>query len=44
MSESRTIMYLENITVTFDGFQALREVDFYIDRGELRSTAYRMAL
>ncbi len=37
MSESRTIMYLENITVTFDGFQALREVDFYIDHGELRA-------
>ena len=37
MAESGTIMYLENITVSFDGFQALSEVDFYIDRGELRA-------
>lgn len=32
-----TIMYLEDITVTFDGFQALKEVDFYVDHGELRA-------
>jgi urea transport system ATP-binding protein len=32
-----TIMYLENVTVTFDGFQALRGVDFYVDHGELRA-------
>ena len=32
-----TIMYLEDITVTFDGFQALKKVDFYVDHGELRA-------
>lgn len=32
-----TIMYLENVTVSFDGFQALRGVDLYIDHGELRA-------
>ena len=32
-----TIMYIEDITVTFDGFQALKEVDFYVDHGELRA-------
>jgi urea transport system ATP-binding protein len=37
MTESGTIMYLEGVTVTFDGFQALREVDFYVDHGELRA-------
>jgi urea transport system ATP-binding protein len=37
MSERGTIMYLEGVTVTFDGFQALREVDFYVDHGELRA-------
>jgi urea transport system ATP-binding protein len=37
MKQSGTIMYLEGVTVTFDGFQALRGVDFYIDHGELRA-------
>jgi urea transport system ATP-binding protein len=32
-----TIIYLEDVTVTFDGFQALRGVDFYLDHGELRA-------
>ncbi len=32
-----TIIYLENVTVSFDGFQALREVNFYVDYGELRA-------
>jgi ABC-2 type transport system ATP-binding protein len=37
MQQRGTIMYIEDITVTFDGFQALKEVDFYIDHGELRA-------
>ncbi len=30
------ILYLENITVSFDGFKALNELTLYIDDGELR--------
>ncbi len=37
MSERGTIMYLEDITVSFDGFKALQGVDFYVDHGELRA-------
>ena len=37
MEQHGTIMYLEGVTVTFDGFQALRGVDFYVDHGELRA-------
>jgi urea transport system ATP-binding protein len=37
MTQGRTIMYLEGVTITFDGFQALRGVDFYVDHGELRA-------
>lgn len=31
-----TIIYMENVTVDFSGFKALKEVSFYVDRGELR--------
>src|SRR3954468_9750537 len=31
-----TILYLEDITVSFDGFRALNELTLYIDAGELR--------
>jgi urea transport system ATP-binding protein len=31
-----TILYLENVTVSFDGFKALNELSLYIDDGELR--------
>lgn len=31
-----TILYLENITVSFDGFKALNDLSLYIDDGELR--------
>jgi len=37
MTQQGTIVYLENVSVTFDGFQALRAVDLYVDRGELRA-------
>ncbi|BDG09199.1 urea ABC transporter ATP-binding protein UrtD [Anaeromyxobacter paludicola] len=32
----RVILYLEGITVTFDGFRALNALTLYIDAGELR--------
>ena len=37
MEKQGSIIYLEDITVSFDGFQVLRGVDFYVDRGELRA-------
>ena len=30
------ILYLENITVTFDGFKAVNDLNLYVDAGELR--------
>ena len=33
---SGTILYLEDITVSFDGFRALNDLTLYIDAGELR--------
>jgi len=32
----RTILYVENISVSFDGFKALNNLSLYIDAGELR--------
>lgn len=37
MAQHGTIVYLENVSVTFDGFQALRGVSLYVDHGELRA-------
>jgi urea transport system ATP-binding protein len=37
MTQHGTIVYLENVSVTFDGFQALRGVSLYVDPGELRA-------
>lgn len=37
METKGSILYLEDITVSFDGFQVLRGVDLYVDRGELRA-------
>ncbi|HVM96302.1 MAG TPA: hypothetical protein VMT89_07925, partial [Candidatus Acidoferrales bacterium] len=31
-----SILYLEGITVSFDGFRALNDLSLYIARGELR--------
>ena len=31
-----TILYLENISVSFDGFKAINDLNLYIDAGELR--------
>lgn len=33
----KTILYLEGVTVSFDGFLALKELSFYMDYGELRA-------
>jgi urea transport system ATP-binding protein len=32
----RPILYLEGVTVSFDGFRALNELNLYLDEGELR--------
>ena len=32
-----SIIYMEGVTVSFDGFLALKELSFYMDYGELRS-------
>jgi urea transport system ATP-binding protein len=32
-----SVIYLEDVSVTFDGFQALRGVSLYVDSGELRA-------
>lgn len=37
MEDHSSIIYLEDVTVSFDGFQVLRGVDFYVDHGELRA-------
>ncbi|MBI3330008.1 MAG: urea ABC transporter ATP-binding protein UrtD [Nitrospinae bacterium] len=37
MEKHGTIVYLEDVTVNFDGFRALRGVNFYVDHGELRA-------
>jgi len=31
-----TVLYVENVTVSFDGFKALNDLTLYIDAGELR--------
>ena len=33
---SETIIYLEGVTVSFEGFLALRDLSFFMERGELR--------
>jgi len=37
MEARGSIIYLEDVSVSFDGFQALRGVDFYVDHGEIRA-------
>jgi urea transport system ATP-binding protein len=37
MSTRGSILSLEDVSVSFDGFQALRGVNLYVDRGELRA-------
>lgn len=31
-----TLLYMENVSVTFDGFKAINDLNFYVDNGELR--------
>ena len=31
-----TLLYMENVSVTFDGFKAINDLNFYVDTGELR--------
>ena len=31
-----TVLYMENISVSFDGFKAINNLNFYVDAGELR--------
>ncbi|HEY4485004.1 MAG TPA: urea ABC transporter permease subunit UrtC [Nitrospiria bacterium] len=33
---TQTVVYLEGVSVSFEGFLALRDLNFYMDRGELR--------
>ncbi len=35
--ERQPILYLDGVTVSFDGFRALNELSFYIEPGELRA-------
>jgi len=32
----QTLLYVEGVTVSFDGFRALNDLSFYVDAGELR--------
>ena len=36
-ARSDTILYVDGVSVTFDGFKALNELSFYVKRGELRA-------
>jgi urea transport system ATP-binding protein len=31
-----TVLYMENVSVSFDGFKAINELNFYVNAGELR--------
>lgn len=31
-----TLLYMENVSVSFDGFKAINDLNFYVDTGELR--------
>ncbi len=36
MTEHGSIIYVEDLTVSFDGFVALNKLNFFMDYGELR--------
>src|SRR5207245_8969222 len=36
MTSTGSIIYLEDVTVSYDGFKALSRLNFYMDRRELR--------
>ena len=37
MSRSNTILYLDGVSVSFDGFQAINDLSLVLDRGEMRA-------
>ncbi|MEX2615528.1 MAG: urea ABC transporter ATP-binding protein UrtD [Alphaproteobacteria bacterium] len=37
ISRSDTVLYLDGVSVSFDGFKALNSLSFYVDTGELRA-------
>lgn len=37
MKETRALLYLDNVNVTFDGFRAINNLSLYIEPGELRA-------
>ncbi len=37
MSEADTLLYLDGVTVTFDGFRALNALSLYLAKGEMRA-------
>jgi urea transport system ATP-binding protein len=37
MSEGDTLLYLDGVTVTFDGFRALNALSLYLQKGEMRA-------
>jgi urea transport system ATP-binding protein len=37
MSRSNTILYLDGVSVSFDGFKAINELSLVLDRGEMRA-------
>lgn len=37
MQHSETLLYLDGVTVSFDGFRALNELSLYVEEGEMRA-------
>ncbi len=37
MSRSNTILYLDGVSVSFDGFRAINNLSFVVDKGEMRA-------
>ena len=36
MSKKEFALYIEDLTVSFDGFKAVDDLSFYVDRNEIR--------
>ena len=37
MSKSHTILYLDGVSVSFDGFRAINNLSLVLDKGEMRA-------
>ncbi|RVA85785.1 ATP-binding cassette domain-containing protein, partial [Mesorhizobium sp. M7A.F.Ca.CA.004.02.1.1] len=37
MSKSNTILYLDGVSVSFDGFRAINNLSLVLDKGEMRA-------